>query len=66
VLLTAGALVIAVGFSAAKTLGIGNLDVLGAYEAAGIAIMFAGFLALGRVGVRQKAPTGPAAAASGS
>ena len=53
VLLTAGALIIAVGFSAAKTVGIGNLDVLGAYEAAGIAIMFGGFLALGKVGVRR-------------
>jgi hypothetical protein len=68
VLLTIGALTIAVGFSAAKTLGIGNLDVLGAYEAVGIAIMFGGFLALGRVGVRQKAAstTGSATAASGS
>ena len=54
-LLTAGALVIAYGFSAAKTLGIGSLDTLGAYEAVGIALMFAGFLSLGRVG-RRVAP----------
>jgi hypothetical protein len=68
VLLTAGALAIAVGFSAAKTVGIGNLDVLGAYEASGIAVMFVGFLALGRVGVRRTAasPSGPATAASKS
>jgi hypothetical protein len=68
VLLTAGALIIAVGFSAAKTVGIGNLDVLGIYEAAGIAIMFGGFLALGRVGVRHTSasPSGPATATSGS
>ena len=66
VLLTAGALAIAVGFSAAKTVGINNLDVLGVYEASGIAVMFVGFLALGRVGVRQAAPSGPATAASRS
>jgi hypothetical protein len=54
VLLTAGALVIAYGFSTAKTLGIGSLDVLGAFEAFGIALMFAGFLALGRVGQPAK------------
>ncbi len=68
VLLTAGALTIAVGFSAAKTLGVGNLDILGVYEAAGIAIMFGGFLALGRVGVRRTAasPSGPATATTGS
>jgi hypothetical protein len=65
VLLTSGALIIAVGFSAAKTVGIGNLDILGVYETVGIAIMFAGFLALGRVGVRHTA-TGPATVASGS
>jgi hypothetical protein len=47
VLLTAGALVIAAGFSAAKIAG-GSLDTLGVYEAAGIAVMFAGFLSLGR------------------
>ena len=49
VLLTAGALLIAAGFSAAKSVG-GSLSTLGAYEAIGIAVMFAGFLALGRVG----------------
>jgi hypothetical protein len=56
VLLTAGALVIAFGFSTAKTLGISSLDVLGAYEAAGIALMFAGFLSLGRIGRRAARP----------
>jgi len=50
VLLTGGALLIAFGFSAAKTLGISSLDVLGGYEAAGIGVMFMGFLSLGRVG----------------
>jgi hypothetical protein len=50
VLLTAGALVIAFGFSTAKTLGVSSIDVLGGFEAVGIAVMFAGFLALGRVG----------------
>jgi hypothetical protein len=49
VLLTAGALVIASGFSAAKSVG-GSIATLGVYEAVGIAVMFAGFLALGRVG----------------
>jgi hypothetical protein len=68
VLLTIGALIIAVGFSAAKTVGIGNLDVLGVYEVVGIALMFGGFLALGRVGVRRTAssPSGAATATSGS
>ena len=58
VLLTAGALVIAYGFAMAKTLGVGSLDVLGGFEAAGIAIMFAGFLSLGRIGqpAPQRAP----------
>ncbi|HXA29150.1 MAG TPA: hypothetical protein VN193_10445 [Candidatus Angelobacter sp.] len=51
VLLTAGALLIAAGFSAAKSVG-GSISTLGVYEAAGIAVMFAGFLALGRVGRR--------------
>jgi hypothetical protein len=51
VLLTAGALLIAGGFSAAKGVG-GSLSTLGVYEAVGIAVMFAGFLALGRVGRR--------------
>ncbi|MFN2451685.1 MAG: hypothetical protein ABR541_04965 [Candidatus Dormibacteria bacterium] len=55
VLLTAGALLIAAGFSAAKTVG-GSLDTLGAYEAVGIAVMFAGFLALGRVGRKRPGP----------
>jgi hypothetical protein len=53
VLLTAGAFVIAAGFSAAKLAG-GSLDTLGVYEAVGIAVMFAGFLSLGRV--RRPAP----------
>jgi hypothetical protein len=48
VLLTIGALVIAAGFSAAKIAG-GSLDTLGAYEAIGIAVMFVGFLSLGRL-----------------
>lgn len=52
VLLTAGALLIAAGFSAAKVGGApsGSLTVLGVCEAVGIAIMFAGFLSLGRLG----------------
>ena len=54
VLLTAGALVIAAGFSAAKTLG-STLSTLGGYEAVGIGLMFAGFLSLGRVGGRARA-----------
>jgi hypothetical protein len=56
VLLTAGALIIAAGFSAAKLAGAG-LDTLGVYEAAGITVMFAGFLALGRLrlGARPRA-----------
>jgi hypothetical protein len=48
VLLTVGAFVIAAGFSAAKLAG-GSLDSLGVYEAIGIAVMFAGFLSVGRV-----------------
>jgi len=51
VLLTAGALLIAAGFSAAKSVG-GSISTLGVYEAVGIAVMFAGFLALGRAGRR--------------
>ncbi len=47
VLLTAGALLIAAGFSAAKSVG-GTISTLGVYEAVGIAVMFAGFLSLGR------------------
>ncbi len=54
VLLTAGALVVAGGFSAAKTVG-GSLTQLGIAEAIGIAVMFAGFLSLGRVGVPSRA-----------
>lgn len=65
VLLTAGALVIAYGFATAKTLGVGSLDVLGGFESAGIAIMFAGFLSLGRIG--QPAPVrAPVSAAAGA
>jgi hypothetical protein len=55
VLLTAGAFTIAAGFSAAKLAGT-KLDTLGAYEAIGIAIMFAGFLSLGHVGVKKRSP----------
>ncbi|MGA9113298.1 MAG: hypothetical protein WB802_05810 [Candidatus Dormiibacterota bacterium] len=53
VCLTAGALVIAAGFSAAKIATatghctVGSLDYLGAYEAIGMAVMFVGFLSLG-------------------
>jgi hypothetical protein len=52
VLLTVGALVIAAGLSAAKLRGStsDSLATLGSYEAIGIAAMFAGFLALGRLG----------------
>lgn len=58
VLLTAGALVIAAGLSAARvSSAAASLRTLGAYEAAGIAVMFVGFLALGRVGVGGRAPT---------
>ena len=60
VLLTAGALVIAAGFSAAKITNAtshqcssSSLDFLGAYEAIGIAVMFAGFLSLGRLRLRS-------------
>ncbi|HEY4868731.1 MAG TPA: hypothetical protein VII79_01860, partial [Candidatus Dormibacteraeota bacterium] len=63
VLLTVGAIVIAVGFSTAKTktLGISSLDALGVFEVVGIAIMFAGFLSLGRIGQRASRPvTAPA------
>jgi len=57
--LTAGAVVIAAGFSAAKiTTAAGvctlhSLDFLGAYEAIGMAVMFAGFLSIGHFGVRS-------------
>ena len=58
VLLTVGAIVIAFGFSTAKTktLGISSLDALGVFEVVGIAIMFAGFLSLGRVGQQSSRP----------
>lgn len=55
VLLTAGALVIAAGFSAAKIAG-SSLDTLGVYEAVGITVMFTGFLALGRIGRPSRRP----------
>ncbi|MHB1526507.1 MAG: hypothetical protein ACYDEA_08675 [Candidatus Dormibacteria bacterium] len=55
VLLTAGALVVAAGFSLAKTVG-GTLVQLGIAESIGITVMFAGFLSLGRVGSRAAAP----------
>jgi len=68
VLLTAGALLIAAGFSAAKSVG-GSIATLGVYEAVGIAVMFAGFLSLGRAGrklpsrgtLRDDGPGRPAA-----
>ena len=66
VLLTAGALVIAYGFTSAKTLGVGSLDLLGAYEAVGIALMFAGFLSLGRIGLRTAAAPAPVSVTAGS
>ncbi len=53
-LLTAGGLVVAAGFSALKVGATLRFSTLGIYEAVGIAVMFAGFLALGRVG--RKAP----------
>jgi hypothetical protein len=49
VLLTVGALVVALGFSLAKTVG-GSLTQLGVLESIGAAVMFAGFLSLGRLG----------------
>ena len=59
VLLTAGALVIAAGFSAAKIstatghCTLTSLDYLGGYEAVGMAVMFAGFLSLDRLRLRS-------------
>lgn len=59
VLLTAGALVIAAGFSAAKISNatghctLSSADYLGGYEAVGMAVMFVGFLALGRLRLRS-------------
>jgi hypothetical protein len=64
VLLTVGALVVALGFSLAKTVG-GSLTQLGVLESIGAAVMFAGFLSLGRFGasapVRTRAVATPAA-----
>ncbi len=57
VLLTIGASIIGAGFSVAKTAGLNSVDELGLYELVGIIIMFAGFLALGRVGVTSRATT---------
>jgi hypothetical protein len=54
VLLTAGALVVAAGFSALKVGARIDFSALGVYEAVGIAVMFAGFLSLGRVGRRAQ------------
>lgn len=58
VLLTIGALVVALGFSLAKTVG-GSLTQLGVAESVGAALMFAGFLSLGRFGASSPARTGP-------
>jgi len=58
VLLTVGALLVALGFSLAKTVG-GSLTQLGVFESVGAAIMFAGFLSLGRFGAT--APASPRA-----
>ncbi|HVB13920.1 MAG TPA: hypothetical protein VNH38_04085 [Candidatus Dormibacteraeota bacterium] len=64
VLLTLGAVVVALGFSLAKTVG-GSLTELGVFESVGAAIMFAGFLSLGRFGAtapnRARAVAAPAA-----
>lgn len=57
VLLTIGASIIGAGFSVAKTAGLSSVDELGLYELVGIVIMFAGFLALGRVGVPSRSTT---------
>ncbi|MGC1185317.1 MAG: hypothetical protein WBA31_09235 [Candidatus Dormiibacterota bacterium] len=54
VLLTVGALLVALGFSLAKTVG-GSLGELGVFESVGAAIMFAGFLSLGRFGATEAA-----------
>jgi hypothetical protein len=52
VLLTAGALVVAAGLSAARlSSAAASLRTLGGYEAVGMTLMFAGFLCLGHVGV---------------
>lgn len=57
VLLTAGALVVASGLTAARVRSdaAGGLSALGGYEAVGIAVMFAGFLSLGRIGATRPA-----------
>jgi hypothetical protein len=73
VLLTVGALVIAFGFSAAKIsaatgqCSVGSLDYLGGYELAGMVVMFAGFMSLGRVrlGAVRRSTVPPAAAGAG-
>ncbi|MGH7610580.1 MAG: hypothetical protein ACREN4_01025 [Candidatus Dormibacteria bacterium] len=65
VLLTVGALVVAFGFSLAKTVG-GSLTGLGIAESVGIALMFAGFLSLGRVGVRRPSVAAAAGTAPAS
>ncbi len=66
VLLTAGALVIAAGFSVAKTAG-GRLGQLGTAEAIGICVMFVGFLTLGRFPqpAPRAVPLAPGGAAPG-
>ncbi len=64
VLLTTGAFVIAAGFSAAKTVGA-SLDTLGLYEALGIAVMFGGFLSLGRMGKPAASRSSQTAASQG-
>jgi hypothetical protein len=53
-LLTAGGLTVGLAFSALKVGARLDFSTLGVYEAVGIAVMFAGFLSLGRVG--RKAP----------
>ncbi|HUY57708.1 MAG TPA: hypothetical protein VMV12_07755 [Candidatus Micrarchaeaceae archaeon] len=63
VLLTVGALVVALGFSLAKTVG-GSLSELGVFESVGSAIMFAGFLSLGRFGAVAPAASRSAASAA--
>ncbi|MGH7759242.1 MAG: hypothetical protein ACREN7_08010, partial [Candidatus Dormibacteria bacterium] len=65
VLLTVGALVVAFGFSLAKTVG-GSLTGLGIAESVGVALMFAGFLSLGRVGVRRPSVAAAAGTAPAS
>jgi len=64
VLLTVGALLVALGFSLAKTVG-GNLGELGVFESVGAAIMFAGFLSLGHVGAPAPTPARQVTAPAG-